>query len=216
MNSYKIFFDEFQILLNSTDFEIPAGKKMILHADSPEDIEPLVFLIKNHFIKGDIAVFCADPKATFKYFSKKFLYIKAAGGIVKNFKNDILFIYKQNHWDLPKGKVDKGEKKRAAAIREISEECGLQELEITRKISNTYHIAKLRGRFVIKKTYWYEMTAMDHQNLKPDTDEGITDLKWIDPLKETWIVNALYRNLKELLESYYQSKEMSLDYEQTT
>ena len=111
MNGYKIFFDDFQILLISMDIEVSIEKKMILHADAPEDIEPLAYLIKKHLIKSDVTVFCSDTEATFKYLVKNFLYIKAAGGIVRNKKDELLFIFKQNHWDLPKGKIDKGGKK---------------------------------------------------------------------------------------------------------
>ena len=205
MNSYKIFFDDFQILLISQDIELSADKKMIFHADAPEDIEPLVYLIKKHFIKTDVIVFCYDTKATFNYFSKNFLYIKAAGGIVKNTKEEILFIFKQNHWDLPKGKIDKGEPKRGTALREVTEECGVQKLEIIAKVSKTYHIAKLRGRYVLKKTTWYEMLCSDPENLKPEAKEGITDLKWINPKTESKIYTGLYRNLTDLLNIYYNS-----------
>jgi 8-oxo-dGTP pyrophosphatase MutT (NUDIX family) len=206
MNSYKIFFDDFQILLISPDIEVPAGKKMIFHTNAPEDIEPLVYLVKNHFIKFDVTVFCSDTKAAFDYFTNKFLYLKAAGGIVTNHLNELLFIFKQGYWDLPKGKIDKGEKKKVAAIREVSEECGVNELTITRKVAKTYHIAKLRGRYVLKKTTWYEMFCNDPANLKPDATEGITDLKWIDPQKDNWIEKQLFRSLTELLETYFDSK----------
>ena len=203
MNSYKIFFDDFQILLISSDIEVSEEKKMILHANVPDDIEPLVYLIKKHFIKSDVIVFCSDLEASFKYLSNNFLYIKAAGGIVKNDKEELLFIYKQKHWDLPKGKIDKGEKKRIAAMREVSEECGVKKLEIIRKVAKTYHIAKLRGRYVLKKTVWYEMFCSDPKNLKPETAEGITDVKWIDPKKESNIKVDLYRSLSVLLKDYY-------------
>jgi len=203
MNSYKIFFDDFQILLISPDIEVSSEKKMICHADIPEDIEPLVYLIKNHLIRGDVEVICSDPKAVFNYFSKNFLYIKAAGGIVKNKKEELLFIFKRDRWDLPKGKIDKGEKKRPAATREVSEECGIQKIEIIRKVAKTFHIAKLRGRYVLKKTTWYEMVCSDPKNLKPDFNEGITDLKWFDLKKEKWIENAVFRSLKDLLAIYF-------------
>jgi 8-oxo-dGTP pyrophosphatase MutT (NUDIX family) len=202
MNSYKIFFDEFQILLISEDIEVSAEKKMIMHAGMPEDIEPLVFLIKNHLIKTDVNVICADPKAVFSFFKKKFLFINAAGGIVKNSSNELLFIYKQNHWDLPKGKIDRGEKKKAAAMREVTEECGISKLEITAKVAKTYHVAKLRSRYFLKKTNWYEMICSDPDNLKPDAGEGITDLKWINPNRDAKIADSLYRSLKDLILPY--------------
>ena len=50
--------------------------------------------------------------------------IKTSGGIV--IKNDkILFIRKNNRWDLPKGKLEEGVNSRDTAIIEISEETGL-------------------------------------------------------------------------------------------
>ena len=52
--------------------------------------------------------------------------IYTSGGLViKN--NKILFIKKNGIWDLPKGKIEKGHKKKQTAIKEISEETGLNE-----------------------------------------------------------------------------------------
>ena len=48
-----------------------------------------------------------------------FNIIKAGGGVVNNNKNQILFIYRLKRWDLPKGKLDKGETIRECAEREV-------------------------------------------------------------------------------------------------
>ena len=51
--------------------------------------------------------------------------IEAAGGLVKNENGDYLFIYRNDKWDLPKGKIEKDEKTKVAAVREVEEECGI-------------------------------------------------------------------------------------------
>ena len=46
----------------------------------------------------------------------------------------MLFIYRFNKWDLPKGKLNKGEKKQDCAIREVEEECGICNLQIEMRL----------------------------------------------------------------------------------
>tara|TARA_Y100000814_G_scaffold282261_1_gene247145 strand:+ start:121 stop:387 length:267 start_codon:yes stop_codon:yes gene_type:complete len=82
--------------------------------------------------------------------------INTAGGIViKN--NAILFIKKNDVWDLPKGKIEEGDKKRYTAINEISEETGLKKesLIIKNKLIPTYYHKRINAHHFIKKTYWY-------------------------------------------------------------
>ena len=106
-----------------------------------------------------------------------FNLIEASGGIVKNNYNDFLFIFKNGKWDLPKGKIDSDESPEKAAIREVNEETSLLELEMIHFITNTYHLYK-QGSFILKKTFWFLMKARNFQNMKPQKEEGITDLKW--------------------------------------
>ena len=72
--------------------------------------------------------------------------IKTSGGIV--IKNDkILFIRKNNRWDLPKGKLEEGVNSRDTAIVEISEETGLntKDLVILKKLIPTHYHKKVEG-----------------------------------------------------------------------
>ena len=80
---------------------------------------------------------------------------------------------------MPKGKIDKGEKPRQAAIRECEEECGITKLKITEKLPETYHIYPLKGRWVLKKTYWYKMISSHTKKLIPQKEEGITKVSWM-------------------------------------
>ena len=106
-----------------------------------------------------------------------FNLIEASGGVVKNNYNDFLFIFKNGKWDLPKGKIDSDENPEKAAIREVNEETSLLELEIMHFVTNTYHLYKQES-IILKNTFWFLMKARNFKNMKPQKEEGITDLKW--------------------------------------
>ena len=116
----------------------------------------------------------------------------ASGGKVKNTKGEILFIYRDGVWDLPKGFVEKGEKKKEGAIREVEEETGVSDLKIVSKLKTTFHTYRYKGQLVLKISHWYNMTSNFTGKLIPETKEGITDVQWLDKseienaMKNTW------------------------------
>lgn len=128
----------------------------------------------------NIVVFCENAKYDFKQFKSNFTFIKAAGGIVKC-KNKFLFIFRNGKWDLPKGKMDEGEKPKETALREIAEECSLTGHKVVGKICNTYHTYVMNEEHVLKKTSWFylELENRDALNEKPQLEEGITDMRWL-------------------------------------
>ena len=122
----------------------------------------------------------SDPKRIWKDFKSLFKIMEAAGGLVFNEKKEALIIYRWEYWDLPKGKIEKGEGKKEAAIREVSEETGLTELHLIKKLAKTYHTYKDRkGRRVLKRTFWYLMNT-SQTTLTPQTEEDIEQAIWID------------------------------------
>lgn len=106
--------------------------------------------------------------------------IEAAGGLVINEKTDYLFIYRNDKWDLPKGKIEKGERVKDAAVREVEEECGIKVSALGEKICKTYHVYTSRGEVVLKKTHWFKMACNGFAKLKPQKEEGITDVRWFE------------------------------------
>ncbi|QQS63451.1 MAG: NUDIX domain-containing protein [Chitinophagaceae bacterium] len=68
-------------------------------------------------------------------FFRNFKIVEAAGGIVQNENKEILFIYRRNKWDLPKGKIEKKELPENAAAREIEEETGIKTFILKRKLA---------------------------------------------------------------------------------
>jgi len=94
-------------------------------------------------------------------------------------------MFRRGKWDLPKGKTDRGESLKDAALRETMEETGIRRLKIIRKIKFgegkqgcTYHSYFLQGKRTLKETHWYKMTSDDPGPLVPQLDEGITKVGW--------------------------------------
>jgi ADP-ribose pyrophosphatase YjhB (NUDIX family) len=116
-----------------------------------------------------------------KAFFKKFTPVQAAGGLVKNDEDKILMIFRRGHWDLPKGKLDKGEKLEDCAVREVEEETGLKNVKLDSPLIVTYHTYHEGTKFILKESHWFTMTVAGGQKLTPQTDEDIFDVKWISP-----------------------------------
>ena len=147
---------------------------------------------KSFRLRGD------DSAAMWQVFKEHFKVIEAAGGIVKNKKKEYLLIYRHDTWDLPKGKIDPGETPEEAAVREVSEECGLSGLKLGSQVQNTYHIYEHKEKQILKVTYWYLMNS-DQKDLKPQLEEGITDLGWKSASELQALFENTYPNIELLL-----------------
>jgi 8-oxo-dGTP pyrophosphatase MutT (NUDIX family) len=123
-------------------------------------------------------------------FQDSFKCIAAAGGRVENEDDHILMIYRRDKWDLPKGKVDKGESIHQAAVREVMEECGLQYVERGVKLGVIYHMYFHKEKWVLKDTHWYKMRASKNEILIPQIEEDITAIEWVDPQTHPWKTNT--------------------------
>jgi 8-oxo-dGTP pyrophosphatase MutT (NUDIX family) len=126
-----------------------------------------------------------------------FKYIEAAGGVVKSPDNEILVIHRLGVWDLPKGKMEEGENPKETAVREVVEECGITAPEIDNKLTDTYHTYELKGKHVLKKTYWYAMTALCKELPTPQHEEDITQACWTNNLSEVY--DNTYPSIQDVL-----------------
>lgn len=141
-----------------------------------------------------------DPKRLLRAIKGSVRLIGAAGGLVRNGDGDILFIHRLGKWDLPKGKIDPGEKSKRAALREVEEECGIRVDYLGPKIMSSYHAYEIKGNVVLKKTNWYEMGVNKKPKLIPQTSEDITDAQWIQPEQTHEILSNTYGIIKDVLE----------------
>jgi 8-oxo-dGTP pyrophosphatase MutT (NUDIX family) len=111
---------------------------------------------------------------------KKFLLVKAGGGLVGNGEGKYLFMLRRGIWDLPKGKLDPGETIEQCAVREVGEETGLRGVQLEGPLLVTYHTYDENGKHILKESHWFRMNAPDLAGLKPQQEEQITELRWAD------------------------------------
>ena len=105
--------------------------------------------------------------------------IDAAGGVVLNKQGKVLMMHRLGFWDLPKGKAEKGESIMKTAEREVNEECNI-EVEVLDDFVISYHTYLQKSQRLLKRTYWYKMNLISDADMKPQKEENIDKLKWMD------------------------------------
>lgn len=146
-----------------------------------------------------VTLFSENLQALKDNFFKHFKLIKAAGGLVLNPKKELLMIYRRGSWDLPKGKIDSGETKEVAAVREVQEETSLKNIQLGTLIYESYHTYRSKkNNRILKKTYWFEMYTSDYQ-LIPQKEEDIEEACWKNFSAFLKTDPVIYGNIKDLL-----------------
>lgn len=108
---------------------------------------------------------------------KKFHYIEAAGGFIEK-DGRYLCIHRLGRWDLPKGKLEKGESTEEGAIRECEEECGIRQLSIHHRLRSSFHVYPYKKDYALKQSYWFYMHSTDGSTLTPQVEENIDEARW--------------------------------------
>lgn len=116
-----------------------------------------------------------------KEFFENFKLIIAGGGLVGNEKGELLLIFRRGKWDLPKGKLEKGERIDDCALREVQEETGLKKVTLNKPLGSTFHTYYQQPKWIIKESIWFKMTANSQEQLIPQLEEDITEIKWLSP-----------------------------------
>ncbi len=203
----NIYFDDKPVILCN---EINKDLNEILHhpdAVFVDEISPRAMKSMLHEIKKEEfhagVIWHPDLAKLKETFLKNFKVIEAAGGIVQNEKKDILFIYRRGKWDLPKGKMEKGEKEEDCALREITEETGVIGLHLKKKIGETYHVYDEFGKHFLKLSHWYHLTCSSKQVLAPQTEEDITEIKWIKTLDIKEPMKNTFASIKDILSKFF-------------
>lgn len=200
---YKVFINEKKIVLSSE----PQNSPKTLNYDGTHSFEFAIDLLTNTPSQG-LNIYHDNIDRLWADFKAFFRNIEAAGGIVLNQENKILFIHRMGKWDLPKGKIEKGESRELAAVREVEEECGIFDLELKDFINSTYHIYTERnGERVLKTTYWFEMFYAGNETPKPQIEEGINEVGWKNEEEvESEILPSTFQNIKLILNDFQNKK----------
>lgn len=194
---YKVFVNDAPIIITTSsqkenNYPVYGFRNIVF--------EELLYRIKNKELTG-VNLYSTDLQSDWTSFLSNFDVVPAAGGLVINPKNEILFIFRNGIWDLPKGRIEQGETIETAAIREVEEECGIFNLTLVKPLVTTYH-TYYQGRIKLKQTYWFLMTSDYEKELIPQIEEGITQVQF---KKETEIDKTLqnsYTNIKLVYDSY--------------
>lgn len=196
---YKVFVKDIPIIL-STEKKMKEPFKTI----PLKDVE-FKKLVKKIF-KGErlyINIYHKNEEKFESFLRKQIKVVEAAGGLVKNKKGEVLFIRRNKKWDLPKGKIEKGESNEIAAVREVMEETGIRDLQIGDYLQTTYHIFKRNDKFRLKITYWYEMHSDFEGPFTPEISEGIKKVRWKNFEKTQKALSDSYENIKLLFPDEY-------------
>jgi 8-oxo-dGTP pyrophosphatase MutT (NUDIX family) len=129
--------------------------------------------------------------------------IVAAGGIVENEEKKILFQFRRGKWDLPKGKLDDGETLEECAVREVEEETGVKNIELGELVGVTSHFYNEKEQEIEKETHWFAMKVFGEQQLVPQVEEDIFELRWVAEHELQDYLKNSFKNIVEIIEKYY-------------
>lgn len=200
----KIYFGDKPVYLCN---EVDAYLNEIMHHPDAVFIDelsgPAIKSLLHEIVKEDFhagIIWNEDLEKLKKAFFKHFTPVTAAGGVVENEKGEILLIFRRGKWDLPKGKLDKGETIEQCALREVMEETGLTNVALKQPLTITYHTYDEFGKHILKDSHWFQMTVSGKQELTPQTEEDILEIKWVKKNELKNYLNNTYPSVKEVLE----------------
>ncbi len=166
------------------------------------ELQKLIKKIRAGKTIDEYFIYSFDLDELWQSFSSVFTVIDAGGGIIRNKKGELLFIFRKGKWDLPKGKIEIGETIADGAVREVKEECGLTTVHLGKKLTTTYHTYTQGNKKILKQSHWYEMDVPNGQKLIPQLEEDITDIQWIKPTKLSEVRGNTFKSIADLLDEF--------------
>jgi 8-oxo-dGTP pyrophosphatase MutT (NUDIX family) len=202
MQMYRVFLNDRAILISEiiNTGEYAPDILSVNVTDRPGLVNALDHFFSDQRVRQLNLLAGIPLESLWNLFKSLFVNQDAAGGIVKRRNGDILFIYRLGKWDLPKGKPEKGEALHHTAIREVQEETGLTELEITGVYSPTFHIYQDRkGWTILKMNHWFEMIYSGNEEPAPQLEEDITEARWFRPDQCGEVLKNTYASLRSVI-----------------
>lgn len=201
MQKYTIFNKHNKILITKTSKEEDLKDyQRIIDCDKDEVEQEGFSLLFSEKETENIVLDChsLSVEEVFARATKNLYHVFAAGGIVENENKELLFMFRNGYWDLPKGHWESGESLPFTAKREVMEETGIKDLEIIDFVGISFHTYNMYGRHEIKHTYWYRMKTFSKEKLLPQTEEGIRELRWIKQEDLGEVLKQSYPNIRNI------------------
>ena len=147
---------------------------------------------------GDTFIHDIGTNAVALALNNTFKMAPAAGGVVMK-DGKFVSIVRHGIPDLPKGHIEKGETPETAALREVEEETGISNLQIVKELPPTWHCYLEHEVWTLKRTYWYLMSTSETIQTKPQTEEGITEIKLIGNEEIEAFLKGTFLSISEIL-----------------
>lgn len=177
---HKIYFDKRCIVIcEPTDESLNDSNAVVFHPGKSIDMATFARMFEQTKSLSKIYIPSQDTDKAYKSLCAQFKEVNAAGGLVLNRRGDFLLINRNSMWDLPKGHQEKGEDISITALREVSEETGITELELSDLICITDHCYLRDGIWHLKHTWWYKMLYNAPLDLIPQKEEDISKAAWV-------------------------------------
>lgn len=203
---YKIFVNEIPVTIqegNPSDVEKAEDPhRPVFFFTEQEKIRKAFSLVESGNYYRSLTIIAEDAKEIRKALFANYKMVEAAGGVVYNLNKEMLLIFRHGMWDLPKGKLELGESVKAAAMREVTEETGIAELVMLKKLRKTFHTYVTGDRQkVLKKTHWYLMEYTGKGKLKPQAEEGIDMAIWVPADNLEQKMANTYGNIRDVVDA---------------
>jgi len=198
---YSIFVNDKPIIFTSS---LKKENEYPVYIFKDANLDKILHKLVNKKLNG-VNIFCTNIEKDFQYFKNHFIIEIAAGGLVTNKKNEVLFIYRAGKWDLPKGHIEKGEDLKTTAIREVEEECGITNLNIQHFLTTTYHLFFRNGKTRLKETHWFYMQTDFKGVLIPQLEEGISKAIFKNSKETTKALENTFANIRLVFDEFVKS-----------
>ncbi|MDA0731978.1 MAG: NUDIX hydrolase [Bacteroidetes bacterium] len=199
-----------RVCFNESDSAMLPKEGLTLSLFNPDSktLKELPKFITSHPNLNEIYISSKNVDELWMRFCMNYFEVVSAGGLVVNKNNKVLWIHRNKHWDLPKGKVEPGESLEDAAVREVTEETGIRELTITGDLATTYHTYEVDGIAHLKTTFWYTMTHNGENTAgTPQEIEGITEVRWMNANVPKNIWESTYGSIRIVINAYSKTTE---------
>jgi len=204
---YEVFLNERKIVIAGPgNMPFIKGAVRFENLTNTDEVKNWFLEFTKSEIVSAVIIHPFPAKFWLNIFLPAFTSIPAAGGVVIR-ENKLLFIFRNEKWDLPKGKIDHGETAMNAALREVAEECGIESHRITKVLPSTFHIYQSTyidsfGQWILKETHWFEMNYSGSDDGSPETFENITKIKWFEKSELDEVFANTFENLKSVISIY--------------
>ena len=174
---------------------------VLLHNATTQQIDKLIELMEVKKMKRlvSLTITLTDYTVMTEYFKDHFKIVKASGGLVSKGEK-VLLIYRLKKWDLPKGKLKKGEDSGIGAKREVEEECNVK-VQLGNLLVTTWHTYVRKNKRILKRTDWFLMTCLDDSNMQPQLEEFIEEVKWMNAKEVTKALTNTYLSIQEVFDT---------------